>query len=178
MKNDTIAGAAAPAAAPLDEIAAAPQPSCASGCLSCPSAHPDTEGAVIFGVAGGTVEEPRVGYLERPVTPTPDLLALTAPANPAAVFRFGGRCAESACQHFAASHCTLGDRLVQLLPVVSERLPACALRPTCRWWHEQGVAACRRCPQVVTESHAPAAALARAAAPPEPARLEAAATAR
>lgn len=135
--------------------------------LSCPSAHPDTEGAVIFGVAGGTVEAPRVGYLTRAVPPAPDLLALAAPAAPAAVFRFGGRCAEGGCRHFAGSRCTLGERLVQLLPPVAERLPPCVLRPTCRWWHEQGPAACRRCPQVVTQSDAPAAELALAAAPPE-----------
>lgn len=162
MKNDTIASAAA-AAPPLSGSASAVLPEA----LSCPSAHPDTEGAVIFGVAGGTVEAPRVGYLASAVTPTPDLLALAAPANPAAVFRFGGRCAESACRHFAASHCTLGDRLVQLLPVVTERLPPCVLRPTCRWWREQGAAACRRCPQVVTQSDAPSAELALAAAPTE-----------
>jgi hypothetical protein len=160
MKNDTIAS-----------VAADPQPcSDSSGAgrqaLSCPSARPDSEGAVIFGVAGGTVDQPRVGYLERAVKPTRELLALTAPADPAAVFRFGGRCVGSGCSHFAAEHCTLGDRLVQLLPVVTERLPPCVLRPTCRWWREQGAAACRRCPQVVTHSDFPAAELALAAAPP------------
>jgi hypothetical protein len=136
------------------------------GVPSCPSASPDAEGAVIFGVAGGTLEEPRVGYLARAVKPTRDLLALAAPADPAAVFRFGGRCAESACSHFSGAHCTLGERLVQLLPAVTERLPACALRPSCRWWQEQGPAACRRCPQVITQSDTPSAELALAAAPP------------
>lgn len=134
--------------------------------LACPSARPDTEGAVIFGVVGGTPAEPRIAYLGRPVAPTPEILALAAPVEPAAVFRFGGRCAESGCRHFAAGRCSLGERLVQLLPVASDRLPPCALRPACRWWQEQGPAACRRCPQVVTHQALPSPELARAAQPP------------
>jgi hypothetical protein len=134
--------------------------------LSCPSARPDGEGAVIFGVVGGTAAEPRVGYLTRPVAPSPDVLALAAPAEPAAVFRFGGRCAEGGCRHFDGARCSLGERLVQLLPAVGDRVPPCVLRPTCRWWHEQGPAACRRCPQVVTHTATPSAALALAAEPP------------
>jgi len=33
--------------------------------------------------------------------------------------------------------------------VVSE-LPSCQIRDTCRWFAEEGGAACLRCPQVVT----------------------------
>jgi hypothetical protein len=136
-----------------------------NGALACPSAHPDDEGVAIFGVVGGSAAEPRIGYLQRPVAASPEVLALAAPAAPAAVFRFGGRCAESACRHFDGARCSLGERIVQLLPVVADRLPPCSLRPSCRWWHEQGVAACRRCPQVVTENAAPSTEMAAAAAP-------------
>jgi hypothetical protein len=134
--------------------------------LSCPSARPDTEDSVVFGVVGGSIEEPRVGYLRQPIAATPEVVALAGPADPAAVFRFGGRCAEGACRHFDGARCSLAQRLVQLLPVVTDRLPPCALRPTCRWWWEEGPAACRRCPQVVTYSIAPSAPLAAAATPP------------
>jgi hypothetical protein len=135
------------------------------GGMSCPSAHPEGDGAVIFGVVGGSAAEPRIGYLQRPVAASPEVLSLAAPAAPASVFRFGGRCAEGGCQHFDGARCSLGERIVQLLPVVADRLPPCSLRPTCRWWHEQGVAACRRCPQVVTENGAPSAEMAVAAVP-------------
>lgn len=134
--------------------------------LSCPSARPDSDGAVIFGVVGGTAEQPRVGYLERQVRPSGDLLALAGTADPGTVFRFGGRCAEGACSHFADSRCSLGERLVQLLPVVVDRLPPCSLRPTCRWFGEQGAAACRRCPQVISHNSAPSAGMVLAAEPP------------
>jgi hypothetical protein len=148
-------------------MAEPPTPAAASDrALSCPSARPDGEGVRIFGVVGGNAEAPRVGYLQRPVAPSPEILALAAPAKPAAAFRFGGQCAEGACRHFTGGRCSLGERLVQLLPAVADRLVPCFLRPTCRWWHEQGPAACHRCPQVVTASAAPSAALAQAAEPP------------
>jgi hypothetical protein len=160
--NETIATTErnnAPSPAP-------PAPLAPARPLSCPSARPDGEDAVIFGVVTDSPAGPRVGYLERQVRPTGELLAVIAPAEPGAVFRFGGRCAESACSHFAGSRCSLGERLVQLLPPVTERLPPCALRPTCRWFAEQGAAACRRCPQVISHHAAPSADMALAAEPP------------
>ncbi|HEY6320124.1 MAG TPA: nitrogen fixation protein [Thermoanaerobaculia bacterium] len=160
---------------PDDSPLGVPAAAARSRPLSCPSARPDTEGAVIFGVVGGSVEEPRVGYLARPVVPTREILALAAPADPAAVFRFGGRCAEGGCRHFAGARCSLGERLVQLLPAAGDRLPPCTLRPSCRWWHEQGPAACYRCPLVVTQDAMPSPALARAAEPPgSPERIDSA----
>jgi hypothetical protein len=38
---------------------------------------------------------------------------------------------------------------------VVDALPACAIRPACRWWQQEGKAACQRCPQVVTQAYAP-----------------------
>jgi hypothetical protein len=168
MMNDTIANAErdSPALSTTPTLPTIPPLPTPARSLSCPSARPDSEGATIFGVVAGTAEEPRVGYLERQVRPTGELLAVIAPADPGAVFRFGSRCAESACSHFANSRCSLGERLVQLLPAVTDRLPPCALRPTCRWFAEQGAAACRRCPQVISHHAAPSADLVLAAEPP------------
>ena len=41
-------------------------------------------------------------------------------------------------------------RIVQQLPTVVETLPACQIRSSCRWWLQEGKAACYRCPQMVT----------------------------
>ena len=131
----------------------------------CPSAQPDMEGAVVFGVIGGTPEEPVVGYLTEPQPVTLDLLALAEPVEPTEVFRFGAPCAESSCQHYAAGECQLGRKLSEDVPVAADRVPPCQLRPRCRWWQERGPAACMRCPMVVTTSYAPTDAL-RAAADP------------
>ena len=39
-------------------------------------------------------------------------------------------------------------------PVVGA-LPRCAIRPTCRWFRQEGREACLRCPQVATELRNP-----------------------
>lgn len=131
---------------------------------SCPSAQPDMAGAVVFGVVGGTADSPDVAYLEERQPVTPELLDLAGPVEPTEVFRFGAPCATSGCQHFDGARCSLAAKIVTLPPVV-RRLPRCSLRPTCRWWREQGPRACARCPAVVTTDYAPTPALAEVADP-------------
>jgi hypothetical protein len=138
----------------------------------CPSAPPESEGAVAFGVVGGSASTPRVGYIVRPQPVTAELLALAAPAAADAVFRFAAPCAASACQHFDGANCQLATRIVAMLQVVTETLPACVLRPICRWWKQEGVAACRRCPQVVTHVARPSQTLRSVAAAPLSANSE------
>jgi len=117
----------------------------------CPSAPPTVENGVIFGVVGGTVESPRVGYLARSVPVTEEVLASTKPVLPTEVFRSAGRCAGGGCQHFDGEGCTLAKRIVESLPPVVKHLPPCSIRSTCRWWSQEGAAACLRCPQIVSE---------------------------
>lgn len=131
----------------------------------CPSARPEMEGAVIFGVVGGTVHKPRVAHLAQPLPVVDDLLALAAPASPLAVFRTAAPCAASACAHFAGNRCRLVSRIVDELPLAVESLPACRLRPRCRWWQQEGKAACLRCPMIVTENINPSDELLRAIDP-------------
>lgn len=120
---------------------------------------------VVFGVVGGTASDPRVAYLESPLPVTRDLLALAEPARPAEVFRIGAPCARHQCQHYDGSHCGLIKQIVAGVPPVVSRQPACRLRPRCRWWHEEGAAACARCPLVVTEQPNPSGEMVRAAIP-------------
>ena len=127
----------------------------AAGFPLCPSAQPEMDGSVGFGVVGGSAEEPRVGYLTTPMRVTEDLLALSKPVPPTEVFRFAAPCVGTACRHFDGTNCTLVTRTVQLLPVVVTNLPACVIRPTCRWWQQEGKAACLRCPQIVTQNYQP-----------------------
>jgi len=119
----------------------------------CPSAQPHMEGAFAFGVMGGTAERRQVGYLEARVPVTDQVLALAGPAKPTQVFRFAAPCAGGACSHFDGHDCRLASKLVQLTPPASKALPACTVRPECRWWRQEGKAACMRCPAVVTLSH-------------------------
>ncbi|MBV9931619.1 MAG: nitrogen fixation protein [Alphaproteobacteria bacterium] len=119
--------------------------------LACPSADPDWDDARLLGVVLGTAEEPQTWFTGvRPVDPA--MLAAAAPAAPAEVFRFTARCREGACAQFVGGRCRVGEAVAaHLPPAEAQALPQCGLRPACRWWHEQGPAACRRCPAVVTQ---------------------------
>jgi len=120
--------------------------------ILCPSARPEMAGAVLHGIVGGTVAAPRVGYLVEPQPVTDALLALANPVSPTEVFRFAAPCAGSACVHFDGANCRLATRVVELLPSVVDSLPPCRIRPQCRWWQQEGRAACLRCPGVVSET--------------------------
>jgi hypothetical protein len=121
----------------------------------CPSAQPEMEDSVVIGVVGGTAEDPRLAYLKEPRPVTDDLLALSGPVKPTEVFRFAAPCAGGACQHFDGSDCRLAKRTVSMLPAAVNTLPPCRLRPRCRWWRQEGAAACMRCPVIVTEHYRP-----------------------
>jgi hypothetical protein len=54
--------------------------------------------------------------------------------------------------HFDRDNCRLAQKIVEKLDAVSDMLPACQIRQNCRWWQQEGKAACQRCPQVVTDS--------------------------
>ena len=136
--------------------------------LLCPSAHPEMAGSRVFGVMGGTVGEPRLLYLDEPVAASEDLMALAGPVKPIEVFRIAAPCVESKCRHFDGRDCQLATRIVQILPAVSNSLPACRVRHECRWFHQEGGAACLRCPQVITQNYSPSDDMVRAATPVEP----------
>lgn len=118
-------------------------------------------------MVGGTADAPETAYLPAPQPVTEKLLELAKPVAPTEVFRFAAPCVCSGCAHFAAeaSKCRLVEKVVRWMPVVVERLPACAIRPSCRWWQQEGRAACLRCPQVVTRNFKPTEAMRQAADP-------------
>jgi hypothetical protein len=133
--------------------------------LFCPSAQPEMADAVILGVRGATADSPNLRYLDEPAPVTDGLLALTAPLAPTEVYRFAARCEEGSCVHFDGSDCRLATRIVQILPAVVDTLPACRIRPTCRWFLQEGRPACFRCPDIVTSSDDRSEMMARAATP-------------
>lgn len=131
----------------------------------CPSARPEMEGSVVFGVILGTSEEPRLAHLVKPKPVTEELLALSEPVAPTEVFRFAASCAGNGCQHFDGAKCRLATRIVEGLAPVAEELPPCSIRSSCRWWQQEGKAACMRCPQIVTDTYFPSEQLLHASDP-------------
>lgn len=122
-------------------------------------------GAQVFGIVTGTDEAPDVAWLERPLPVTPELLAMTEGVEPERIFRIAAACQESACTHWNGTQCKLAKRIVKILPAVTDTLPPCHLRATCRWFGQEGRAACMRCPQVITHTYDPPEKIAEAATP-------------
>jgi hypothetical protein len=123
--------------------------------LLCPSARSDWEGSQVFGVVHGTVESPKVAYLKQVQPLLENIAKLNNRVEPEEVFRIAAPCEEKGCQHFDGQDCRLVMRVVEQLPVVTESLPPCAIRRSCRWWQQEGGTACIRCSQVITDHHNP-----------------------
>ena len=131
------------------------------------------EDARIFGVVAGTPEEPRIAYLKQNATVSADMLEQLGELKPTQVFRYSGRCVESACAQFENGCCSLGRRIAERLAPVTDTLPSCQIRQGCRWFAEIGGAACLRCPQVMTLVPEDQGDLARVARPPAAREAEA-----
>ena len=127
----------------------------------CPSANHKEAGAVLFAVVAGTPEKPEVAYLDATRPITAEILAMAGTVEPTEVFRFAAPCSKTGCQHFNGeqSSCQLAAKVVKLLPAAVNKLAPCPIRKTCRWWQQEGVAGCQRCPQVVTLNYAPSPAM-------------------
>lgn len=121
--------------------------------LKCPSAQPGMGDVQVLGVVSRDEAEPRLAYLDQPVAVTDEMLAMAAPAAVSEVFRLSARCEESKCTHFDGTRCQLAVRIATMLPEVVDSLPTCNIRPECRWFRQEGRAACLRCPQVVTGTY-------------------------
>jgi len=119
----------------------------------CPSAQPGMEGGRVLGVVRYEGDRPAVQYLEQPIPATPEVLALAAPLKPTEVFRLAATCAEHKCPHFDGANCQLASRVARLLPPSVEALPPCRIRKDCRWFSQEGGAACRRCPEITTVTY-------------------------
>jgi len=119
----------------------------------CPSAQPGMDRCRVLGVLQRDGPSPVLQYLEQSLPATPEVLALAAPLKPTEVFRLAATCAEHKCPHFDGVNCRLASRIVRLLPPTVEALPPCTIRKECRWFLQEGAAACKRCPEITTVTY-------------------------
>ena len=119
----------------------------------CPSAQPGMDQCRILGLVRWEGPAPRLEYLNQHVPATPEVLSLAAPLKPTEVFRLAATCAEQECPHFDGADCRLATRVVQILPAAVDALPPCIIRQDCRWYSQEGGAACRRCPEITTVTY-------------------------
>lgn len=116
-------------------------------CPSAPASNPDNQ---VFGVILGEAKDPRVAYLAKGVALDAKRAVDRLDVDPGHVFRFAGKCANGGCAQFSDGGCRLGRDITAMLEPVVDTAPPCMIRSTCRWFAENGVAACMRCPQVTT----------------------------
>jgi hypothetical protein len=121
--------------------------------LMCPSAEPEMDGSVIFGMVLGTATAPSLVHFDRVKQIPPELLTLESPVKPTEIFRIAATCIEQGCAHFDGTNCRLTSRIIDELPAVTEQIPTCPIRSTCRWWYQEGAPACQRCQQVVRDNY-------------------------
>lgn len=119
----------------------------------CPSAQPGMDRCRVLGVVRQEGSTPTLEYLNRFLPATTEILAMAAPLKPTEVFRLAATCAEHKCPHFDGADCQLATRVVQILPAIVDALPPCIIRAECRWYSQEGSAACKRCPAITTVSY-------------------------
>jgi hypothetical protein len=119
----------------------------------CPSAQPGMDQCRVLGVVQRTGPVPMLEYLSEHVPATPEVLGMAAPLKPTEVFRLAATCAEGQCPHFDGADCRLATRVVQIMPAVVDTLPPCIIRKECRWYSQEGGAACKRCPEITTVTY-------------------------
>jgi hypothetical protein len=108
------------------------------------------KGCRILGVVDRNGSTPMLQYLNEQLPATDEVLATSAPLKATEVFRLAAPCAEHKCPHFDGADCRLARRVVQLLPAAVDTLPPCIIRKQCRWFSQEGGAACKRCPEITT----------------------------
>jgi len=118
---------------------------------------------MIFAVVDHHSSVPCISYLEKPVKVKDETVFafVSNPVRSTEVFRFAAPCEKSGCNNWSGSTCRVAQGLVQILPTAASELPDCKLRPTCRWYEQEGGPACLRCPLVITDDAGFEAALNR-----------------
>jgi len=119
----------------------------------CPSAQPGMDNCRVLGVVQHDAPRPLLLYLKEPIPATPEVLSMAGPLKPTEVFRLSATCATHKCPHFVGTDCQLATRIVTLRPAAVDALPPCTIRRDCRWFSQEGGAACLRCPEVATVSY-------------------------
>jgi hypothetical protein len=121
------------------------------GEIACPSA-PCEEDSRLFGVVGVTG---RVGYVTPSLAVTTEFVRRAeAGGSPTKRFRFTAPCIGVSCTQWDGQGCRIGSALAAgsvAAGLDAAELPECGIRAACRWFGQEGGAACAACPLVTTD---------------------------
>lgn len=108
-------------------------------------------GALLLGVVNA---DSSIGYFETPIEIDAGFILEAGPdAELEKMFRFSSPCVKSGCAQWKGGQCGVIKKLMALNPAWHElhpALPSCSIRPTCRWYAQEGADACAHCTRVVT----------------------------
>lgn len=113
----------------------------------CPSA-PLYEGSQLLGIVK---KDGGVSLLTEPIPVTPEFVETSTANGPAEErFRFVNKCVEKGCAKWGAGGCSVVSGAVARMETAAQTaiLPTCGIRPSCRWFMQEGPSACHACPQV------------------------------
>jgi hypothetical protein len=119
--------------------------------MLCPSSRPKPGSALI----GVRQDDGTVAILPQPLPVDDNFLRIAAehPLAPDQRFRFTNKCVESGCSQWTGSRCGVIDQALTMMEsAIEESLPACGIRPTCRWFDQSGAAACKACTLIITRT--------------------------
>jgi hypothetical protein len=113
---------------------------------TCPSGR-CISGALLLGV----VQAGTVSFVTPPLE-VDDEFVNKVEATARRRFRFAEPCVKERCTQWTGQRCGVIDEALDSRPVTAVApLPSCAIRQTCRWFHQSGRAACATCRLVITE---------------------------
>jgi hypothetical protein len=129
----------------------------AAGVPLCPSA-PATAGAALIGIVQ---QDGHVANLATALPVDQAFLDVAAEHGPPEQrFRFASPCQKGGCTHWTGGACGLIGNILDEAEAhapMPTRPPPCAIRAVCRWWEQEGPAACAVCTLVATDTRAEAA---------------------
>ena len=100
-----------------------------------------------------------VGFFEDPIEVTPEFLEDAGDSESLERrFRFSNKCIQSGCKQWTGNECGVIKAVLALESIpVNKDLPDCSIRPTCRWFSQEGAVACNGCRYIITNVSEPSA---------------------
>ncbi len=122
--------------------------------ILCPSARCE-EGAILLGIVMG---DGRVAFASERIVVDEEFVRIAHEGrSPEMRFRFSAPCVKAACRQWTGERCGVIDAVLDHIAPgePGDRLPACTIRPQCRWYEQSGPQACCVCPLIVTDPRDP-----------------------
>jgi hypothetical protein len=118
---------------------------------SCPSSHAKP-GAILLGKVN---ESGTIGYIQTPIEIDEAFIEAAGDMDLERSFRFSSKCVKNGCAQWQDGQCGVIKKVMQFnegFHLQHPALPDCSIRPTCRWYSQEGEKACSYCPYVITNS--------------------------